>query len=424
MEIHTYTNVKQPLSNGKLSIIFRYGDMRVVSGESVTPGQWDDEKRRAKPAFSGSAVLNSKLDKKRAALQSIIESNPKFNPDDIRKRFKAYLKDPKSLDDILTGKLAVVDSIDFHAIIESLLIENRSKWSHGYLKRFRSIRTKILEYEPTFDIFKITAQWWKEFAHYCAVDVDDGGLGNVQNTVATDAKVIHRLIDILRDRGHQFTAGLDEIGMSYIEPEIMSLEWDQVKAIAKVDLSEEPRPSMEDSRTLWLIGAYTGRRWSEVERMTKQNFYQDNKKRWRYKGIVKGKKPIDVPLLDEAVDLLRKLNFEIPKLTQQSVNRDIKDIGRLAGINSKVLVTEIRNEKIIQSSVNEYKTIHFHTGRHSYAMRIVDLSAGQPHADKFVSFMLGHANHTTTWKYLNRRSSSHDQMFDLITKSGKTGGKH
>ena len=83
-------------------------------------------------------------------------------------------------------------------------------------------------------------------------------------------------------------------------------------------------------------------------------------------------------------------------------------------MNSRVIGKEIREE-----IVEEWKTIHIHTGRHSYAMHIVDLSTGQAHAEKFVSFMLGHASHATTWKYMNRRASSHDKMFDAILKDHK-----
>ena len=65
----------------------------------------------------------------------------------------------------------------------------------------------------------------------------------------------------MRDKGFMLSKGLDEINAKYIEPEIMSIEWDDVAKIAGVDLTDPVRATMPSSRILWLIGAYTGRRW-------------------------------------------------------------------------------------------------------------------------------------------------------------------
>src|SRR5690606_12916391 len=125
-------------------------------------------------------------------------------------------------------------------------------------------------------------------------------------------------------------------------------------------------------------------------------------------------KPVDVPLLPEAVAFLKRIKFTVPSVAQQTVNRDIKEIAKIAGLTGNVLRTKIKGRKVEEEIVRECETIHVHTGRHSFAMHIVELSAGKPHADKLVSFMLGHASHSTTWRYLNRRASSHDLMFDEI----------
>jgi hypothetical protein len=88
---------------------------------------------------------------------------------------------------------------------------------------------------------------------------------------------------------------------------------------------------------------------------------------------------VDIPLLPEAVDFLKRIAFKIPRRAQQTVNHDIKEIFRIAGYKDNVLVSTIRGKKVEETLVPEYKTIHIHTGRHTYAEHIVDLSAGQPH---------------------------------------------
>jgi integrase len=112
---------------------------------------------------------------------------------------------------------------------------------------------------------------------------------------------------------------------------------------------------------------------------------------------------------------MKGINFELPNIiAPQTVNLDIKDIAKAAGITQEVLVTRHIGNTTEETKEKEYNTVHFHTGRHSYCMKIVDMAAGKPHAEKWISNMMGHASAATTWKYMNRRASSHDRMFDEI----------
>jgi len=411
MQILTLCRKDQPDKRGNLPIFFRVNRIKFSAKESVPLGSWDQTKSQVKSRYAGADLINKRLTKKKAALQAIIDGQSEFDVDAARVLFNKYLDNPNKLDDILTSPVSGTEVGEFFVLIDHLIHEYRSKWSDGYKKRFRTIRTKFIDFDPGFTINNLTIEWWREFVNYCIDDLD-----NSNNTISTDAKVINKLVDILRDKGYVINKGLDEIGTKYIEPEMMALEWSDIEKIAKLDLSDPLRATMPASRTLWLIGAYTGRRWGEIERMTKHNFYQDKDERWRYKNIAKGMKPIDIPLLPEAVALLKKIKFTIPKLVQQTVNLDIKDIAQAAGIDKDVMVAKVIGKEIKETVMKESKTVRIHTGRHSYAMRIVDLSAGQAHAEKFVSFMLGHASHATTWKYMNRRASSHDKMFDSLQR--------
>ena len=402
--------------DGICPVIFYWNQQKIATGESCRSNVWDAKGQKANPQHSGSDLINRRLGKKKVALQSIIDSNPDADVKDIRAKFAAYLKNPDSLDRIISAPNYTHQAIDFYMLVQNILDEYENIWSDKYQLKFKTIRRKILEYDSTFDITQITVTWWNKFNQYCARDVEEGGLGNSDNTISTDAKVLSRLIDILRDRGFKFNPGLDQIGLSYTEPETRYLSWEKVAAIAEVDLSDPIRATMPSSRILWLIGAYTGRRWGEIARMTPENFYQDQEKRWRYKGSGKGKKLVDIPLLPEAEKLLKRIDFTPPVLAPQTVNKDIKDIARIADIKDQVIVRSSLKGKMVEEKVKEHETIHIHTGRHSYAMRISALSVGEANADKFISDMLGHATYSTSWKYLNLTKDNLNKMYDKVVR--------
>src|SRR5690606_3931122 len=326
MNIRTYIRKEQLNADGTASIWFEVSRARIRSGETCKPEAWDKDRQAIKIKFAGADAANRRLTQKRAALYAIAETSKPFDSDAVRRKFREYLEDPKQLDSILDASDTPEETITFVQLIDDILHEYRTTWAPGYMKKFRSLRTKIIEYDATFNVSKLTTKWLREFFSYCVEELD-----NVNNTINTDLKVVKRLTKILRTKGYRIPADIDEMEYKYIEPEINSITWDAVKAIEAVDLSEPVRETYPASRVAWLVGAYTGRRWSEVERMTDKNFYQDNKKRWRYRRTAKGLKPVVVPLLPDAVAFLKRIKFPVPSVAQQTVNRDIKEIAKIAG---------------------------------------------------------------------------------------------
>lgn len=397
------------LADGSHPVIFYVNRKKISAGENCIKDAWSKGKMKAR--YLNAELVNKRLTQKKAALERIIDSQPGFDIDRIRKRFADYLEKPEALDAILEKPEEIAHPQGaFYAFIDQIIDEHRVSWSKGYKKRFKSVRTKFLEFDPSFTLDRLTLDWWREFVSDCIETRE-----NKSNTINTDAKVIQEIIKLARDKGYRLPPGLTEITWKYIEPEIQSLDWTKVLKLADMDLTDHFRATFEASRILWVIGALTGRRWGEIETMGEKNFYQDAKRRWRYKSTAKGLKPVDLPLLPEAVAFLKRIKFQIPRLAQQTVNADIKEICKLAGFKDLVLETTIVGKKVTETLVPECDTVHIHTGRHSYAMHLVDLSEDDLDGGKWISFMLGHASFSTTWKYINRRASAHDAKFDKIT---------
>ncbi|HEY0752281.1 MAG TPA: tyrosine-type recombinase/integrase [Chitinophagaceae bacterium] len=375
---------------------------------------WDQTQQKAVKDLKAPKI-NSKLNRASVILDELLEKD--FDINRIRRALGGggqkeepvveigippkYLKRYEECTE--TGK-------KFFRLIEGLIEDHKNDWSAGYKKRFRTIRTKLLKFEPDFTPSMLTEKFWRKFVDHC---IDK--LGNTNNTISTDCSALVILISELRKDGYTFERNLeDKIVWRYIEPEVTGLSWDKVLKIADLDLTDYKSSTIRDAQTLWLIGAFTGRRWSEILTMTRGNFYQKGGK-WRYRNIGKGQRNIDIPLLKEAVDLLTRIDFAIPKLDSKTVNADIKKICEEAGFKEEVLViTPIDKNRVLREKLPLFKTVTFHTSRHSYGQHIAEMAAGKPHAEKFVSFMLGHASFQTSWKYMNRVASSNDQMFEEI----------
>lgn len=407
---------------------------KIATGYHCTPGSWNQEGQSiitiGKNKDPKAIILNSKLKRAGIALEEIMAAQLNFNINQIRKAYKMYLKAPNEFsvknipavestfdDSEVTAKWNAEEWLLYYGcenkelfmLFERIIHLHKNDWSDGHSKKYRSLRSKILDFQPNFHVNMLCEEWWKRFVNYCIEERE-----NVSNTINADAKVMRGFIKELRGRGFVFEHDLErKIQWRYIEPEKQALTWDKVLKIQAMDL-DYPSDTINDSRKLWLAGAFTGRRWAEILDMTESNFYQTNGQ-WKYRNIGKGQKTIDIPLLPEAVEFFKRIKFKLPKLTGQTVNKDIKTICRVAGFkDSRLIITPYSKSKVTREVVEEWTTVTFHTGRHSYAHRIVEIAAGRPHAEKFISYMLGHSSFATTWKYINRSQSSNEAMFDDI----------
>jgi integrase len=398
---------------------------KIRTGYHCKPGSWDQRSQSVittgKDKDPMAFQINGRLKRAIVALEDIIASQKPFNITIIRNKYRMYLgvpETPKDDDAEITKHWKEDDwkrynespNKDTYMIFERILFGYKNVWSFGKKNKMTSLRTKILEYQPTFHPSMITKEWWRRFVDYCIEQ-----RGNLSNTINADTASLKSLIKELRPKGYKFEDDLeDAMQWSYVEPNKLGLSWEKVLRIINVNLTNNPNSTIRDSQIAWAAGALTGRRWGEVENMGPGNFYQQNGQ-WRYRNVGKGQRSIDIPLLPEAVEFLTKINFHIPRMRGARVNLDIKEIAKLTGLNQEIFrVRYLSKNKVNREVLPEYKTVTVHTGRHSFAQHIAELAAGKPHAEKFVSFMLGHASFQTTWKYMNRAANSNDKMFEEI----------
>jgi hypothetical protein len=261
MNIRLICRWDQPTRDGRFPVCFKVNNSKFLTGEFITNGKaWDQKAQCVNARYGGADQINKRLLRKKNAFTSILDAQVNFDVKKIRALFERYLKDPDALDKLLVSDRQTTGG--FHSLIDSIIEDHRTDWSPGYIRRFITIRTKFLEFDPDFTPGDLTVDWWRRFVSWCVEEKD-----NSNNTLNTDSKVIQSLIPELQKRGHKMGSDLEEIAWKYIEPEITSQPWERILKIAELDFSGHDRETYEDSRVLWLLGAFTGRRWGEIEKM-------------------------------------------------------------------------------------------------------------------------------------------------------------
>lgn len=117
------------------------------------------------------------------------------------------------------------------------------------------------------------------------------------------------------------------------------LEQSELDAIAALDLSR--RPYLNNTRAWFLLACETGMRYSDYTQLRKANIkevpqgydfiYQPRKTSKSSKVVV------TVPLSRDAVKILLRYGFEMPApVSNQKMNKGLKEITRLAGIDKSI----------------------------------------------------------------------------------------
>lgn len=141
------------------------------------------------------------------------------------------------------------------------------------------------------------------------------------------------------------------------------------------------------ARDLFIIGCYTGMRFSDYSRLTAE----DADKEFLTKIQQKTKNEVCIPLHPRVREILRKWGGS-PKITQQKMNLYIKTICAQVGINSIVEVQE--DGKIKQKQ--KWELVSTHTARRTAATNLLLSGASIYEVQKF----LGHNAVRQTETYL------------------------
>ena len=139
---------------------------------------------------------------------------------------------------------------------------------------------------------------------------------------------------------------------------------------------------LEQVRDVFIFSCFTGLAYIDVKQLTANNICTSfDGKQWIMTHRQKTDTPVNVPLLNIPLTILKKYEGKLPKgqllpvLSNQKLNSYLKEIADLCGIQ---------------------KNVTFHLARHTFATTTT-LSKGVP--IETVSKMLGHTNIRTTQIY-------------------------
>jgi len=141
----------------------------------------------------------------------------------------------------------------------------------------------------------------------------------------------------------------------------IALTESELNSLVLLDLSN--KPGLEIVRDIFLIGCYTALRWSDYSKINQNHIISNRIELIQQKT----KEKVIVPIKPQLENILSKYPKGIPKIAEQTFNRKIKEIAKLAGINTVISMKETKSGVTDIVQYFKYQLISSHTARRTGA---------------------------------------------------------
>lgn len=194
------------------------------------------------------------------------------------------------------------------------------------------------------------------------------------------------------------------------ESQAIALSEDELDMLARFDFSGSPR--LERTRDLFLIGCWTGLRFSDFISIREENIKD---------GMLtiqqqKTNEFVTIPLHSVFLRIWDKYEGKLPaNISNQKFNDNLKDMCREAGLTGAVLKSITKGGKKQTTSYEKWQLVSSHTARRSFATNLY--KSGFPSIS--IMQITGHKTESCFLKYIKVTKEEHAKM--LMTHWQKNG---
>ncbi len=214
------------------------------------------------------------------------------------------------------------------------------------------------------------------------------------NYIGNQIKLLKAVMNSAFDRGLHSNLNFKKRAFHKPKEDVYSI-YLNIKELQKIEKINYSKNEYRDrARDLFLIGAYTGLRVSDFNKLSKKNIVTKHKTTFFEVETQKTGKVVGIPIHPVVKGILAKRNGELPKrMPDQHINNELKKIGKKAKIKEPIEIIKTIGGIKTKTIFKKYKLICNHTGRRSFCtnaylaeMPIFDIMAISGHTTEKVFY--------------------------------------
>lgn len=295
--------------------------------------------------------------------------------------------------------------VSFFDYCEQFIEQSKKHKCHSTVKTYRTIVNKLLQYQSYSNVSlhwnSFDLSFYYDFLHfYTSIQgYHTNGFGRVIKIL----KII--LNDAFDNNIHQNTAYKHK-NFKVLTEEVNNiyLSQDELQRIISLDLSFNP--TIQSVRDTFIIGCYTGLRFSDISKINNEHIYNDTIK-------IKTQKTdqwVTIPLLEPVKNIIncyRLSSNGFPKVCcNDTTNKYLKQIGELAGLDDIVVKVRSKGKTRVEQRLPKYQLITTHTARRSFATNL--FKKGVP--SRVIMLITGHKTEKSFNSYIKINSDENAEL--------------
>lgn len=369
------------------------------TGFYLEKSNWDNNKQRVRNNKENCASINKKLEilEKEACLlyeQYIAEAKEL-----IQSEFKNHF-------DLITGKTRAVN--DFFEFVDNFIANSYSRTTNkgetikkGTITKYKNVFVTLKEFEnyrkKPVHFQNIDSNFLKEF-HTFLIKEKNFSVNNINKYIQT----LKTFLNAAKQAGITIKDDYLTFRVASEKAEHVVLSREELQKLFDFDLSGNDR--LNNVRDMFLIGCYTGLRFSDFSTIRPDHIEGENIRLHQYKtgGLVQ------IPLHPNLKSLLERRKGILPRtISSTSFNKYIKEVCQIVGIKDKVEIKQTVGGKRITRMYRKWEIISSHTARRSFA---TDLYLRGIPAQTIMLF----TGHTTLQSFLAYIVLSPEQQANMV----------
>jgi integrase len=359
--------LKEPKSQDEtlVYLFFSYNNRRFKysTGERIKPSFWNPEEQRARETkkFVEYPEFNSRLDNVITEVNNIYRKliNDKITPTNEILR--------ENLNNALNEVLGDISRLDLFSFIDKFIEEGKAVKAKGtissYTDTLRILKLYCKHKRKKIDFDDIDLDFYNSYLNYLT-----SNLKFSLNTIGKHIKNIKVFLNEATERGINTKLDFKKRKFKKLteDTEKIYLSSAELDIIYALDLTTNEE--LEKARDLFIVGCYTGLRFSDFTQLRKENIIDGNKLKIRTQ---KTNETVMIPIHKYVREVFSKHNGELPsQINNQKMNDYLKDIGKIAEINEPVEMTFTKGGEVKKDIFKKYELITSHVARRSFATNL------------------------------------------------------
>ncbi len=360
-----------PAKDGEayIVLVLRYNNqvLRYGVGAKLKAKHWDNKAQRAKYAGNNDHLVEinhllNELDNH--VTQIYKDTKGELSPDEFRKEI-LYRTDQveRPVEEVQHLPTLPEFAAQYVAERQNSLTGKRGTW-----KVLMTVSNYLSEFATEQDARLVFDEIDHNFAHRFTNWMYSPPREFSANYAAKVYSVVRQFMREAQRRKLHANEAYTEFSIKKEKVTHIALTFEELDTLYNLDLSGNER--LKRVRDLFLIGCYTGLRYSDFNRIDPGHIIEEQGEKMLEITTQKTGEQVVIPFMPEAAELLAKYNYNPPRISSQKMNDYLKELCQMAGMTETVRVVANKAGKRQEVDLEKWQMVTTHVARRSFATNL------------------------------------------------------